>query len=139
MLLQVHDELVFEVPDSEVEATIEVVRKVMADAPHPLFAARGALAGRCQGRAKLGRGALSEFDVATCVTPEFDPLSETATLEGINFAGRLTLHQPLQNLFQIDFALERTGLAALELDPACVEAIEHLDARRRIFHALRCK
>ncbi|MGQ0445249.1 MAG: DNA polymerase I [Beijerinckiaceae bacterium] len=35
MLLQVHDELVFEVPDSEVEATIEVVRKVMTDAPHP--------------------------------------------------------------------------------------------------------
>jgi len=35
MLLQVHDELVFEVPDSEVSATIEVVRKVMTDAPHP--------------------------------------------------------------------------------------------------------
>ncbi|MGI8567687.1 MAG: DNA polymerase I [Methylocella sp.] len=35
MLLQVHDELVFEVPNSEVAATIEVVRKVMADAPHP--------------------------------------------------------------------------------------------------------
>jgi DNA polymerase-1 len=35
MLLQVHDELVFEVPDSEVEATIEVVRKVMVEAPHP--------------------------------------------------------------------------------------------------------
>ena len=37
MLLQVHDELVFEVPDSEVEATIEVVRKVMIDAPHPFM------------------------------------------------------------------------------------------------------
>jgi DNA polymerase-1 len=35
MLLQVHDELVFEVPDSEVAATIEVVRKVMTDAPYP--------------------------------------------------------------------------------------------------------
>jgi DNA polymerase-1 len=35
MLLQVHDELVFEVPDAEVAATIEVVRKVMAEAPHP--------------------------------------------------------------------------------------------------------
>jgi DNA polymerase I len=35
MLLQVHDELVFEVPDAEVEATIEVARKVMTDAPHP--------------------------------------------------------------------------------------------------------
>jgi DNA polymerase I len=37
MLLQVHDELVFEVPDSKVEATIEVVCKVMADAPLPFL------------------------------------------------------------------------------------------------------
>jgi DNA polymerase-1 len=37
MLLQVHDELVFEVPDHEVDETIEVVCKVMADAPHPLL------------------------------------------------------------------------------------------------------
>jgi DNA polymerase-1 len=35
MLLQVHDELVFEVPDCEVAASIEVICKVMADAPHP--------------------------------------------------------------------------------------------------------
>ena len=35
MLLQVHDELVFEVPEAEVEATIDVVRRVMIDAPHP--------------------------------------------------------------------------------------------------------
>jgi len=35
MLLQVHDELVFEVPDHEVEATIATVRRVMTDAPHP--------------------------------------------------------------------------------------------------------
>jgi DNA polymerase I len=35
MLLQVHDELVFEVPDAEVEATIPLVRAVMIDAPHP--------------------------------------------------------------------------------------------------------
>jgi DNA polymerase I len=37
MLLQVHDELVFEVPDHEVDATIDTVCKVMADAPHPLL------------------------------------------------------------------------------------------------------
>ncbi len=35
MLLQVHDELVFEVPEGEVEPTIAVVRGVMIDAPHP--------------------------------------------------------------------------------------------------------
>ncbi len=35
MLLQVHDELVFEAPDNEVEATLPVVTKVMIDAPEP--------------------------------------------------------------------------------------------------------
>jgi DNA polymerase-1 len=35
MLLQVHDELVFELPEAEVEATIPVVRRIMVDAPHP--------------------------------------------------------------------------------------------------------
>ena len=35
MLLQVHDELVFEAPDAEVEATLPVVAKVMIDAPEP--------------------------------------------------------------------------------------------------------
>ncbi len=35
ILLQVHDELVFEVPESEIEPTIKIVRRVMVDAPHP--------------------------------------------------------------------------------------------------------
>jgi len=35
MLLQVHDELVFEVPNDEVEKTLPLVAKVMADAPLP--------------------------------------------------------------------------------------------------------
>jgi len=35
MLLQVHDELVFEAPDDEIEATIRLVSRVMVDAPEP--------------------------------------------------------------------------------------------------------
>jgi len=35
MLLQVHDELVFEVPDGEVEKTLPLVAKVMSEAPLP--------------------------------------------------------------------------------------------------------
>jgi DNA polymerase-1 len=35
MLLQVHDELVFEVPEAEVEKTLPVVIKMMVDAPLP--------------------------------------------------------------------------------------------------------
>jgi DNA polymerase-1 len=35
MLLQVHDELIFEVPEGEVAKTMPVVKRVMEDAPHP--------------------------------------------------------------------------------------------------------
>jgi DNA polymerase I len=35
MLLQVHDELVFEAPEAEVEKTMEVARAVMERAPEP--------------------------------------------------------------------------------------------------------
>jgi DNA polymerase-1 len=35
MLLQVHDELVFEAPESEVEKTMKVVRDIMEQAAHP--------------------------------------------------------------------------------------------------------
>ncbi|MBI1204698.1 MAG: DNA polymerase I [Rhodopseudomonas sp.] len=35
MLLQVHDELIFEVPEGEVAKTIPVVQRVMVEAPHP--------------------------------------------------------------------------------------------------------
>jgi DNA polymerase-1 len=38
MLLQVHDELVFEVPHPEVEATMAVAKAVMEKAPEPAFA-----------------------------------------------------------------------------------------------------
>jgi DNA polymerase-1 len=35
MLLQVHDELVFEVPDDEVDKTLPVVTRIMVEAPLP--------------------------------------------------------------------------------------------------------
>ena len=38
MLLQVHDELVFEAPESEIEPTIALVSKVMTEAPAPALA-----------------------------------------------------------------------------------------------------
>ncbi len=38
MLLQVHDELIFEVPDKEVKDTIAIVKEVMEGAPHPALA-----------------------------------------------------------------------------------------------------
>jgi DNA polymerase-1 len=37
MLLQVHDELLFEVPEDEVEVTSEVVREVMEGACRPVL------------------------------------------------------------------------------------------------------
>jgi DNA polymerase I len=38
MLLQVHDELVFEVPEAEVDKTLPIVTQVMIDAPMPAVA-----------------------------------------------------------------------------------------------------
>jgi DNA polymerase-1 len=38
MLLQVHDELVFEAPKAEAEATIAVARRIMEQAPLPAVA-----------------------------------------------------------------------------------------------------
>ena len=38
MLLQVHDELIFEVPENEVKDTVTIVREVMESAPHPAVA-----------------------------------------------------------------------------------------------------
>ena len=40
MLLQVHDELIFEVPDDEVAATLPVVQHTMQDAPFPACCSR---------------------------------------------------------------------------------------------------
>ncbi|MCB5174973.1 DNA polymerase I [Microvirga lenta] len=44
MLLQVHDELVFEAPDEEVEATLPVISRVMTEAPFPAVSLKVPLA-----------------------------------------------------------------------------------------------
>ena len=40
MLLQVHDELVFEVPDDEIDETLPVIRHVMENAAMPAVSLR---------------------------------------------------------------------------------------------------
>ncbi|KMO29190.1 DNA polymerase I [Methylobacterium variabile] len=44
MLLQVHDELVFEAPDDEVERALPIIARVMEEAPHPAVTLRVPLA-----------------------------------------------------------------------------------------------
>ena len=66
MLLQVHDELVFEVPDAEVEKTLPVVTRVMEYAPLPAVSLVGAAAGRRPRRRQLGRGALMVNGMGAC-------------------------------------------------------------------------
>ena len=46
MLLQVHDELVFEAPDEEVEATMPVIRRSWRSAAEPAVQLSRAAAGR---------------------------------------------------------------------------------------------
>ena len=58
MLLQVHDELVFEAPEAEVDKTMEVAQGVMEKAPRagaPPFTSRSS---RCQRGRQLGSRAL---------------------------------------------------------------------------------
>jgi len=43
MLLQVHDELIFELPDDEVQSTISVVKNIMENAPFPALNLKVAL------------------------------------------------------------------------------------------------
>src|SRR5438552_16687818 len=47
------------------------------------------------------------------------------------------LDERLQHGFQRDSSLSRARLSALELDPAFVEAIKHLDAGCGVLHSLR--
>ncbi len=68
MLLQVHDELIFEVAEEEVAATIPVVRAVMEGSAMPAVALKVPLQVDARVRRQLGRGALGG---ATRWTPPF--------------------------------------------------------------------
>src|SRR5580700_948291 len=46
-------------------------------------------------------------------------------------------YELLEHGSQLDFSLSRAGLAALEFNPALVEAVEHLNAGHGVLHALR--
>ena len=91
MLLQVHDELVFEVPEDEVEKTLPVVTAVMEDAPHAGGVTLGAVAGRGARRGQLGRRALgvcrrsSQERQMHSASP--DPLSSLAPEERLRSLG----------------------------------------------------
>ena len=59
MLLQVHDELLFEVEEGAVEETVAAVRRVMEAAAMPAVGARRAAGGGRRARRDLGGGALT--------------------------------------------------------------------------------
>ena len=59
MLLQVHDELVFEAPEDEVEKALPVIRRVMVEAPAPALTLRVPLVVEAQAGGELGGGALN--------------------------------------------------------------------------------
>ena len=58
MLLQVHDELLFEVAEGDVDKTIEVARDVMEGAADPAVRAVSEAGRGCRAGGELGGGAL---------------------------------------------------------------------------------
>jgi hypothetical protein len=56
-----HDELVFEVPEGEVEKTLHVVTKVMVDVPMPACHSRG----RCKSRLTPPTTGTTRTDIST--------------------------------------------------------------------------
>src|SRR5580704_3653959 len=85
----------------------------------------------------------SQSAAAAATARSNSPLSKTFGRQPSPFgsSGRSWLagafDQTPQYRFQRHISLSRAGLAACELDPTFVEAVEHADARRGIFHSLR--
>ena len=66
MLLQVHDELVFEAKEADVEKALKTIARVMEKAAGAGRAADSADPRRCQGRRQLGSGALGVIPALAC-------------------------------------------------------------------------
>ena len=89
MLLQVHDELVFEVPDGREEEAAAVIRQVMASAAEPAHDARRAAGRRGRLGRALGRRALTDAERASPRQPTPPDADMAALARGgrINFFG----------------------------------------------------
>ena len=97
MLLQVHDELVFELPEGDVAAATPVIERVMAEAALPAVKLDVPLGDRDRPRAELGRGALSWRSDPRLPAPRLGPRAALIAA-AIGIAVALVMHYLLYRL-----------------------------------------